>query len=718
MITELTMKKWAKHDGRTFTFAEGMNKIIGENEAGKSLIFEAIDFCFHGSEALRLSVSMYPNNLFAEVKFSVRGKNYRVERGLKTAQLFDLDSDKLIAKGNTAVTAEIRKIFGYTRNVFMTSNYSSQDSIQHLSKMTPAERKRTIDNVIGLTAVEKVLKNHKGELTLLRREREGVKNREPDAPVPLCFEYDPQTEEKIKQKEQEIADANSVITTQKANAAQHKALDSAKPADVPLLSEDGLITEYTSEEIKARVLDIARYTGRVQHLIELRDTHYATPIEVMAEPSKEGLIEGLTAKIIDEQELIKQRLISDRNNAEAVVSKLPDLSGCVEYTEKQISDAQAQQDLYQDWLQVERLKAQGSITCTHCSGEVLLAASQIEEKYSHVPSVVEKPVLTAGEMIKTNSQLRDLLETESKAKQKMEQSQLALADFDAQWYSESALHRHLSVEYHLQRYEENKIAVAAFNEQGELYKNQVVELESKLAELQTNWFTDAELDQHAVAQSNKAKNDINRSAMESWENSKRALQPFDEQKMLAAEQELDRLSLMRIDLHGQLAQWKVWSERTEKYNRWLVDFKDVEDRMDEENLAVEALNNFKDKIKTTILPSVNRVASTWMHKMSEGKHVSVTLTDEMQILVNDYPIEALSVSGRALGHLSLRMALGQVLTNSVFPVFMADEIDSSMRDGRAQNVLDGLTDMLKGSMKQVILISHRDLEHVEHTIEV
>ena len=71
-------------------------------------------------------------------------------------------------------------------------------------------------------------------------------------------------------------------------------------------------------------------------------------------------------------------------------------------------------------------------------------------------------------------------------------------------------------------------------------------------------------------------------------------------------------------------------------------------------------------------------------------------------------------------NLSLRMALGQVLTNHVFPVFMADEVDASMRNERGQNVLDALYDMLKGSMKQIILISHRDLEveRVSNFIEV
>ena len=90
----------------------------------------------------------------------------------------------------------------------------------------------------------------------------------------------------------------------------------------------------------------------------------------------------------------------------------------------------------------------------------------------------------------------------------------------------------------------------------------------------------------------------------------------------------------------------------------------------------------------------------------------------MDILIDDLLIEAQSTSGRALGHLSLRMALGQVLTNSVFPVLQLDEVDASMRNERAQNVLDALLDTLGKSVKQIIIITHHALERIDHLIEV
>ena len=171
---------------------------------------------------------------------------------------------------------------------------------------------------------------------------------------------------------------------------------------------------------------------------------------------------------------------------------------------------------------------------------------------------------------------------------------------------------------------------------------------------------------------------------------------------------------------SNLKNWSEYDVALEKYNLWLSEHDDLTAELDAQKLNVEALNLYKQKIKSAILPSVNAVATQWLKRMSEGKHTSVELTEQMEILVNAAPIEALSISGRALGHLSLRMALGQVLTNSVFPVFMADEVDASMRNERGQNVLNALTDMLNGSMKQVIIISHRELEieRVDNLIEL
>ena len=230
--------------------------------------------------------------------------------------------------------------------------------------------------------------------------------------------------------------------------------------------------------------------------------------------------------------------------------------------------------------------------------------------------------------------------------------------------------------------------------------------------------TDEELEKLTIAKKNKAINEKNVALLNQWEKSKNALEPFNAAILASAKTDLALVTQKEERLRAEKTEWDNYHSKLSTYAVWKAQMDEANIAVEDEKLAIETLNNFKAKIKTTILPSVNSVASTWMNRMSEGKHSKVTLTDDMEILVGDMPIEALSISGRALGHLSLRMALGQVLTNSVFPVFMADEVDASMRNNRAQNVLDSLTDMLSGSMKQIIMISHRELERIDNVIEV
>lgn len=715
MIHELTMKNWVKHHNRTFTFQEGMNLIKGENEGGKSLILEAVDFALHGSVALRLPVSMYPTTLQSDLTVTIRGEQYKIVRSLKKAQLFK--GEELLASGTKPVDAEVRKLLGYNRNVFMVSNYSSQDAIQYLSQMKPAERKRTIDNVVGLTAVEQVLAERKAELSLLRRTQGNLQASEVSAPETPSSELNLNIVKDIEDAQEDVRKYSSMVTTQLSNQRQHEALDATKPAWFELLPEDDWF-DFSREQIyshKVTKSQLENDKKRLTHELNQLDSNSVhRPVEV----DKSGLLEGVTSDLIFSNHKLRQELRAKIAFLESEITKLPDLSGLDYMPVSEIEKIADQEKLYTEWLDVQRLKKKGSITCNHCEGEVLLAIDHIQAHYSHVPEVVKEPVVSSQAMIKHNSDLEAATAKESGFKEELHLTQNELADFDKNWYSEEALKRHLETEK----------AIEAFERQMEVYPNWSearstvsLNLDKVLIDIENFIKTqpsDEELEKLEVAIRNKEINQQNIALLEQWEKSKNALEPFNAAILASAQTDLALVTQKEERLRAEKTEWDNYQSKLSTYSVWKAQMNDADLAVENEKLAIETLNNFKAKIKTTILPSVNSVASTWMNRMSEGKHSKVTLTDDMEILVGDMPIEALSISGRALGHLSLRMALGQVLTNSVFPVFMADEVDASMRNNRAQNVLDSLTDMLSGSMKQIIMISHRELERIDNVIEV
>lgn len=154
----------------------------------------------------------------------------------------------------------------------------------------------------------------------------------------------------------------------------------------------------------------------------------------------------------------------------------------------------------------------------------------------------------------------------------------------------------------------------------------------------------------------------------------------------------------------------------EEYQKYLIEVKKYEDRINDaktkigtENKILETLEILLVSIRDEMLPKINVVATNWIRKLSEDSHYSVVLDENMEILMDGVDIDAYSGSGKAIAHIALRLALAQVLTRGVFPVFLADEVDASMDVQRSPATLSAFKEMLNICTDQIIMISHRNL---------
>lgn len=130
----------------------------------------------------------------------------------------------------------------------------------------------------------------------------------------------------------------------------------------------------------------------------------------------------------------------------------------------------------------------------------------------------------------------------------------------------------------------------------------------------------------------------------------------------------------------------------------------------------QAVQDLKVQIKTHLLPSLNKVASYLLSQMTGGERYKVEVDADFEILIDDQTIATLSGSGKAVANLAVRLALGQILTNRVFSVFLADEIDAAMDDERAAYTAQALQRLTK-TVGQVIQVTHKSPE-TDHTIEL
>lgn len=179
MIKELILKNCVKHNDKWFQFNKGLTIIKGKNGNGKSLIQEMIRFALFGSSALRGKVSDYHPNMQVTLKCTINGDDVIIVRGLKDCVING------IIKGTTPCNEWIRKKLGYDLTVFDMGNAAKQGEIAKLGRMKPSERKLAIDQVVGLTAVTKLIKELKEEKSELKNYVNGVESVliEPEEPI-------------------------------------------------------------------------------------------------------------------------------------------------------------------------------------------------------------------------------------------------------------------------------------------------------------------------------------------------------------------------------------------------------------------------------------------------------------------------------------------------------------------------------------------------------
>jgi exonuclease SbcC len=136
-------------------------------------------------------------------------------------------------------------------------------------------------------------------------------------------------------------------------------------------------------------------------------------------------------------------------------------------------------------------------------------------------------------------------------------------------------------------------------------------------------------------------------------------------------------------------------------------------------LAIAGLKETKKRIKSFLLPSLNKAASALVTIMTNGVIRSIQMLDDFSVKADGKRVDLFSGSEQAVINIALRIALGQVLTHKVFSVVIGDELDASMDVNRTGLLWQALANLVKsGSIEQVVLVSHEDepveIENLKH----
>jgi exonuclease SbcC len=650
----------------------GSTLITGANGQGKSLNFELISYLLFGNKALRGVATDY-KKIKAEMSVEINGKIYAISRTKSQAEI--IHDGEVCVSGIAAVNVFLTRTMGYGYDVFKIAHWCGQGEIQALAAMRPTERKAMIDSVAGLTSMDGLTKVIGNEI----REGKAQINYLTGSLIAPVLPIAPQTTKDMANKalaevdllQQTYLDLKAVqpvVAPLKPVAPLMPAFPEApKPFDLPALSA-------SAPEIPEGLPASTTQLNTIITSLETEKTRY---------------------------DRLKRELISFPVYAEKALptpTEYPD--------EASLKKAWASFHRFQH---IEQLKTSSNVECPKC------------QHHFHLSDEVEKLIaIDAGSSVEPTMELSVYRDAK---KQIVDEVKI------------SELNKNLD--------EINGDKVAAMLEMARVglrmlkaYDEEVAQYKSKKKNLDDMYKTQTQV--HLSNVERIRKHYDSQMAL----HNKRLVAYNSEMDTVAdrianyekAQKELDSMQMKQNDVNGYVIQVRTtmsqvlidWGkyETEEKHYKVLLtqydsgnaELKQLTDTNAQLELAKNAVKEVKNRVQSHLIPSLNKVASDLMSEMTGGEYNSVIVGDSFEVEVDGQPLRTLSGSAKDLANLTLRIALGRIITHRVMGFMLLDEIDSAMDDTRARYTWDCI-ERITPQIGQVIQASHKDLSS-DNTINV
>jgi exonuclease SbcC len=170
ILNKIRLIDFISHKNSELDLGYGINVVVGPNGAGKTSILDAISFALFNDYSNRGRkenlINSKAKKCGAVVEFieggikyaaewsmernrSAKGSLYRIQNGERT----------LLAQGGSAVVAEIERILGIDKSMFLQSIYVRQGEIEELVTAKPADRKTLISKLLGVEDLQRAWEN-------------------------------------------------------------------------------------------------------------------------------------------------------------------------------------------------------------------------------------------------------------------------------------------------------------------------------------------------------------------------------------------------------------------------------------------------------------------------------------------------------------------------------------------------------------------------------
>ena len=646
----------------TLDFQTGMTCIHGPNEAGKSLVLEFIRYALFGKQALRGKADDY-KTLDVDLTFAISGEDYTVQRNRKKEILFKGEDE--IAVSASTLNQKIPELLGFNMAVFDISCAANQGDVEALGNMKPTERKRMVDTVVGLDSIEAVQRNCAAKANEFSREASGMA-------ALLVKPEKPKKPKGYKTSKEIVADLEKLEVERKAILEAEKIANQnlTEPQEPEKLSFKESHEELRNIKASRALL--------VEKLNQLR-------VEVARIPEAKYSLE----EVERQKTLLGQKRVYEEYQKQ--LSWLPEKtldSKTIAKSKKAFESL----ELFKEFDYLTDRIAKDSVSCPSCETSFCLD-HDLDQELDQIKAKLPKKRPSVPEF--TEKQVRDAelaLEAWTKAPEPVPEpeGEVFLTEEDIR----NCLEAIKGVE--VRRDKQGKID----------------SLQNKLEGLPN---VDLQLEEISAYNVKKHNFDQGMAVYQTWLAQMKEVKP-----LLAKADKVTEKYQKALDAKGEALLYEgllnAYNTSFSVYKEGKTKVAEAEAKAEGYQNAVKALKELRARVKAYLVPSLNKVASTLLFKMTNGLRNTIVVDEDFNVEVDGQALNTLSGSGRACANLAIRLGLGQVLTNKVFSVFLGDELDASMDTSRANTTsetLQGLTEYLS----QVIVISHKEID-ADHFVKL
>lgn len=673
MLVKLKLNNFRQHKDTVLEFIPGINTIVGENNSGKSTIPEAIEFALYGSRALRDSAKGYITDGEADgsaiVRLQLGASEYSIGRNSKNAEL--RKDGVLEGQYKDNVSKDVCTITGVNQTGYRLGHYVRQKELAAFSNMRPGKRHETIERMLKVNAVDKVISKLKEELTGLELTRKGLLAKYAD--IETLEKQRQELEAKVLELEFKGKDLEITLAGLMEQQTNLRALQDIRNTIVlNNTNAEKLLAQWEQATLK---VDQAKEELNIAET-ELSDLDWSAYEAVLKAVKEIRVLEVKSAEMLSIKKILDEELIEPEvviKPEEVDKSELQTLNAKIDLKQTQLDSLQSLVD---------------KPCCPTC-----------QQPLTNVVNLVAELKEELQELIKLRNAEDKVLSSAIQAYTKANTAYLSYKSKQAVYLDKltrrsELLTKYTDIEFDSEKKKELELELKEL----QIVKEKAISLESKIATLRTNLEMPVKPDVEIL----EVPEDLSI--------------------------ELTNLDLQVKDLNtryrqqaSDLATANAYLETAKEDLNKALQVKEELDSITEiiasVNTEQQVFTNFKRYLTAKIRPMLQDVAETLFHKVTKNRYASYQLGSDYDISFTTHrgyirKLSTISGSENDLACLCLRLAIATLrstrLAGSLGFVIL-DEISGSFDDERTRQTLEGLIE-LKDVIPQIINITHKPVE--------